>query len=219
MRPGPQLVVTIDGMTRTLSGDALLVAAGRGAAVEGLGLEHTAAEGDRRGLQVDEYLATAEPTMYAAGDVVGLPYGAFTHVARRMGIWAVDNALGLDPHRANADVGPTAIFTDPELAAIGMTEAEARAAGHDVLVGTTGFGGGRARAVGEEYGRVKVVIERGTRRLLGAHVLAYHAADLVNTLAVTMSAPGGTVDPIIDAFHIHPTMGEVVQSVIKETAG
>ena len=219
VRPGPELVVTIDGQTRTLSADALLVAAGRGPAIEGLGLEQTAVEADRRGVQVDDYLATAEPTVYAAGDVVGLPYGAFTHVARRMGIWAVDNALGLDPHVASTDVGPTAIFTDPELAAIGLTEAEARAAGHDVLVGTTGFGGGRARAVGEEYGRVKVVIERGTRRLLGAHVLAYHAADLVNTLAVAMSAPGASVDPIIDAFHIHPTMGEVIQSVIKGTAG
>lgn len=218
VRPGPQIALTIDGTATTLEADALLVATGRAPATTGLGLEHTAVGMERTGVSVDPFLATAQEGVYATGDVVGPPFGAFTHVARRMGIRAAANALGLDPAPADPDVGPTAVFTDPELAAIGLTEAQARAQGLDVVAESTGFGGGRARAMGEEFGGAKVVIERGTRRLVGAHVLAYHAADMVNALSIAMSAPGGTVDPIIAAYHIHPTMGEVVQSLVKATA-
>lgn len=215
VRPGPELVVTVDGATRTLQGDVLLVATGRTAEVEGLGLEHTAVQADRRGVSIDPYLATGEPGVYAAGDVVGLPYGAFTHVARRMGISVAENALALSPHPADQDVGPTAIFTDPELAAIGLTETAARDAGYDIGVASSGFSGGKARAWGEERGMVKVIVDRPTRRILGAHVLAYHGADLIHPVAVAMKAPGGIVDPILEAFHIHPTLGEVVQTVAK----
>ena len=219
VRPGPELVMTVDGATRTLQGNVLLVATGRAAGVEGLGLEHTAVQADGHGVNVDPYLATGEEGIYAAGDVVGLPYGAFTHVARRMGISVAENALALSPHAADQDVGPTAIFTDPELAAVGLTETAAREAGYDIGVASSGFSGGKARAWGEERGMVKVILDRPTRRILGAHVLAYHGADLINLVAVAMKAPGGTVDPILAAFHIHPTLGEVVQTVAKTAAG
>ncbi len=218
VRPGPQVALTIDGQETTLEADALLVATGRAPATIGLGLEHTAVAVERSGVTVDAYLATTEEGIAAAGDVVGPPFGAFTHVARRMGSRATANALDLDRAPADADVGPTAVFTDPELAAIGLTEAQAREQGFDVVAESTGFGGGRARAIGEEFGRAKVVIERGTRRLLGAHVLAYHAADMVNTLSVAMSAGDGAIDPIVTAYHIHPTMGEVIQSLVKAAA-
>lgn len=218
VQKGPTVVATIDGRSRRLRGDALLVATGRAPALDGLGLEHVGVESTRTGIPVDAHLATGVGGIYAAGDVVGPPFGAFTHVARRMGIHAGGNALGLLDQPADPDVGPWAVFTDPELAQIGLTESAAHAAGLDVVAESTGFGGGRARAMGEEFGRVKVVVERGTRRLVGAHVLAYHAADMVNALSIAMRAPGGSVDPIIDAYHIHPTMGEVVQSLIRAVA-
>jgi pyruvate/2-oxoglutarate dehydrogenase complex dihydrolipoamide dehydrogenase (E3) component len=215
VRTGPELVVHVDGETRTLRGDVLLIATGRAAAVDGLGLEAANVRGDHRGVGVDAHLATAADGIYAAGDVVGLPYGAFTHVARRMGITAADNALALSPHPADQDVGPTAIFTDPELTAVGMTEREARDAGHEVGVASSGFSGGKARAWGEERGMVKVIVDRPTRRILGAHILAYHGADLIHPIAVAMRAPGGSVDPVLEAFHVHPTLGEVVQAAAK----
>ena len=104
------------------AGDVLLVATGRDAAVEGLGLEHTAVQADRHGVNVDPYLATGEEGSTPPVTWSGLPYGAFTHVARRMGISVAENALALSPHLADPDVGPTAIFTAPELAAVGLTE-------------------------------------------------------------------------------------------------
>jgi pyruvate/2-oxoglutarate dehydrogenase complex dihydrolipoamide dehydrogenase (E3) component len=125
----------------------------------------------------------------------------------------VDNALDIDPHDVSRDDGPTAIFTDPEYVTIGLTEAQAREAGHDVGVATSGFSGGKARAWGQERGVVVAVVDRSTRRILGAHVLAYHAADLIHPVAVAMEA--GSADPLLAATHIHPTLGEPVQGAVR----
>ena len=217
-RPGPALAIRHDGAARTIEADALLVATGRGPALDALALERTGVDATRKGVAVDARLQTTQPGVYAAGDVVGLPYGAFTPVARRMGVSVADNALGLDPHDVDTDVGPTAIFTDPELSSVGLTEAAAREAGHDVAVGTATFTGGKARAWGEERGMAKVIVDRSTRRLLGAHVLAYHGADLIHPLAVAINAPGGSVDPILATMHIHPTLGEVVLAAVQRAA-
>ena len=215
---GPSLAIRHGGRERTLDADAILVATGRAPAVDALALEHTAIRAGRSGVEVNSRLETAEPGVFAAGDVVGLPYGAFTPVARRMGVSVAENALDLHPHDVDTDTGPTAIFTDPELSSVGLTEAAAREAGHDVTTGTSTYSGGKARAWGEERGMAKVVIERGTRRILGAHVLAYHGADLIHPVAVAMSAPGGTVDPLLATMHIHPTLSEPVQAAARQAA-
>lgn len=217
-RSGPSLAIRRGDRERTLDADALLVATGRAPAVGALALEHTAVRAGRSGVEVNSRLETAEPGVFAAGDVVGVPYGAFTPVARRMGVSVAENALGLHPHDVDTDAGPTAIFTDPELSSVGLTEAAAREAGHDVTTGTSTYSGGKARAWGEERGMAKVVVERGTRRILGAHVLAYHGSDLVHPVAVAMSAPGGTVDPLLATMHIHPTLGEPVQAAARQAA-
>jgi dihydrolipoamide dehydrogenase len=149
---------------------------------------------------------------------VGAPYGAFTHVARRMGGVAGANAVDGGSREVDPDVGPRAIFTDPEVATIGLTEAAAREAGHEVSVAAERFSGGKARAWGEEHGLAKVVCEAGTGRILGAAVLAYHGADLIHPVAVAMQAPGGAARPLIDAYHVHPTMGEVVQRAVSAAA-
>jgi pyruvate/2-oxoglutarate dehydrogenase complex dihydrolipoamide dehydrogenase (E3) component len=216
---GPTLAIRHDGTERTIAADALLVAAGRAPAVDALGLDAVGIDADRRGIRVDAHLQTARSGIYAAGDVVGLPYGAFTPVARRMGVSVAENALGLDPHAVDTDWGPTAVFTDPELTQVGLTEAAAREAGHDIGVGQATFTGGKARAWGEERGMVKVIVDRPTRRLLGAHILAYHAADLIHPLAVAMNTPDGTVDPVLATLHIHPTLGEVVVSAVQRATG
>jgi pyruvate/2-oxoglutarate dehydrogenase complex dihydrolipoamide dehydrogenase (E3) component len=214
---GPRLTVTHEGRTRDLDADALLLGAGRGSAVESLHLAAAGIEGDAKGVPVDARLQTSRPGHFAAGDVLGPPFGQFTHVARRLGREAAGNALGIDPHDVERDPGPKTIFTDPELVSVGLTEAQARDQGHDVGVGTSEFAGGKARAWGQERGLVKVVADRSSRRILGAHILGYHAADLVHPVVVAMQA--GSADPLLDAYHVHPTLGEKVQAAAKIAVG
>ena len=99
---------------------------------------------------------------------------------------------------------------------VGLTEARGAGAGHDVGVATSGFSGGKARAWGQERGLVKAVVDRASRRILGAHVLAYHAADLIHPVVVAMRA--GSADPLLDAYHVHPTLGERCQGAARSRA-
>ncbi len=213
-----QVTIEDAGAERVLEAEAVVLGVGRGPALDRLGLDAAGVERTRSGIAVDSRLQTSQPGVYAAGDVLGAPYGAFTHVARRLGVEMTENALGLDPQDVDPDWGPRAIFTDPEIAVVGMTEEEARAAGHEVSVGHATPSGGKARAWGEERGTVKVVLETRTRRILGAHLLLYHGADLLHPIVVAMHAPGGTADPIVAAPHIHPTLGEVVKAAVERAA-
>ncbi len=210
---GVRLSVTYDGATRDLDGDAILLGAGRGPAYDALAPEEAGITTARTGIPVNAQLETSQPGHFAAGDILGPPYGAFTHTARQLGVDAAENALGIDPHNANPDVGPRAIFTDPEFVSVGLTEGQAREAGHDVGVGIGRFSGGKARAWGQERGLVKVIGDRSTNRIVGAHILAYHGADLIHPIVVAMRA--GSADPILDAYHVHPTLGETVHGAVR----
>jgi pyruvate/2-oxoglutarate dehydrogenase complex dihydrolipoamide dehydrogenase (E3) component len=214
---GPRLTVEHEGRTRELDGDAILLGAGRGPAVESLRLEAAGVEGGPKGIPVDARLRTTQDGHFAAGDVLGPPFGAFTPTARRLGREAVDNALDLDAHDVSRDDGPTSIFTDPEYVTIGLTEAQAREEGGDVGAGTSEFSGGKARAWGQERGLAKAVVDRSARRILGVSVLAYHAADLIHPVAVAMEA--GSADPLLSAIHIHPTLGEPVRDAVRSAFG
>jgi len=210
---GVRLAVTADGATRDLDGDAILLGAGRASSVESLQIAMAGVEGGPKGVPVDARLQTSQKGHYAAGDVLGPPFGAFTHTARALGRDAAANALGIDAHDVDPDHGPAAIFTDPEFVSVGITEAAAREAGHDVGAATRELAGGKARAWGQERGLVKAVVDRADRRILGVQVLAYHAADLIHPVVVAMQA--GSADPLLDAFHIHPTLGEPVQGAVR----
>jgi pyruvate/2-oxoglutarate dehydrogenase complex dihydrolipoamide dehydrogenase (E3) component len=212
---GARLFLGTASTARVLEADALLVATGRAPAIAQLDLGAAGVLATDHGVAVDARLATNHVGIYAAGDVLGPPWGAFTHVARRLGVAVAENALGLNPHDVDPDVGPRAIFTDPELATIGLTEDAARAAGYRVKIGTGRFTGGKARAWGEERGFVKIVAEAGTGRLLGAHLLAYHGADLIQPVAVAMSTGTGAVTAIRQTAQIHPTLGEVVKAAVE----
>ena len=203
------------GEEATLEGDAILLSAGRRPAIDALNLDAAGVDHERSGIGVSGTLETSQSGIFAAGDVVGLPYGAFTHVARKMGQEVVANVVNGASHEIDSDPGPHAIFTDPEVAVVGMTEQQARDAGHDAGVGRSGFSGGKARAWGEERGFAKIVVDAGTRRILGATIVGYHGADLIHEIAVAMKAPGGMIDPVLDAFHIHPTLGERVQEAAQ----
>ncbi len=210
---GVRVSVTADGATRDVDADAILVGTGWASDVGALHLERAGVDGGPAGVPVDARLQTSQGGHYAAGDVLGAPYGAYTHVARALGRCAASNALDAGAHDVGSDHGPAAIFTDPEFVAVGLTETAAREKGLDIGGGTTRFSGGKARAWGQERGLVKAVVDRATHKILGVQILAYHGADLIHPVVVAMQA--GAAEPLTHAFHIHPTLGEPVQGAVK----
>ena len=210
---GVRVTVTADGATREIDADALLVGAGWASDVGALHLDRAGVDGGPKGVPVDTRLQTSQGGHYAAGDVLGAPFGAYTHTARALGRAAASNSLDHDPHDVSPDHGPAAIFTDPEFVSIGLTETAARERGLDIGVGNTGFSGGKARAWGQERGLVKAVVDRATHKILGVQVLAYHGADLIHPVVVAIQA--GSAEPLTNAFHIHPTLGEPVQGAVR----
>jgi dihydrolipoamide dehydrogenase len=138
----------------------------------------------------------------------------FTHVATYDGPLAALNAVkGLDKS-VNYRVVPRAIFTDPTLAAVGLTEAEARAQGYDVSIGSVPADGARAKAIGDNRGRLKAVVNQRTGEILGFHILAPHGDDLLHE-AVTAMHDHGSIERISKSIHVHPTLSEMVKAAAK----
>lgn len=197
------------GGTRVV-GDTLLMAVGREPVVDGLGLEDVGIAFGELGVVVDDHLRTTLPNVWSVGDVVGGMM--FTHVATYQAPLAVANMLDGASEVAEYRTMPRAIFTDPVLAAAGLTEREARLEGYDVEIRRSDVGTrGKARAIGDRRGRVKFVLERGTGTILGVGILARDGADLLPGPLVAMNAPGGTLAPLLAAVHVHPTISEAVK--------
>jgi pyruvate/2-oxoglutarate dehydrogenase complex dihydrolipoamide dehydrogenase (E3) component len=204
-----------DGAEELLEVDAVHVAAGRRALVERIGLHRagirTSAGG---GVEVDDELRTAAPNVWAIGDALGRRL--YTHVATYEGPIAARNAVGAEGLRPRYDAVPGAIFTDPELASVGLTADEARRQGFDVVVSTSPFRRvGKARAIGEEEGFTRLVADRASGRILGAVIVGYHAADLLPEVLTSMAADG-TIAAIRGALHTHPTLSEGVNAAARQ---
>jgi pyruvate/2-oxoglutarate dehydrogenase complex dihydrolipoamide dehydrogenase (E3) component len=198
------------GDGRVVQGDRVLVATGRGPAVQDLGLEKIGVELTPGGVVVDSELRTTVPHIYAIGDAIGGLM--FTHVATYEAPQAVANMLDGAERRPDYRVMPRATFTDPELASVGLSEPEAREAGHEIEVRRFDVGRtGKSRAIGDRRGRVKFVIDAASGELLGAHILARHGADLLPGPMVAMNAPGRDLGPLLATIHPHPTLSEAVK--------
>jgi mercuric reductase len=211
-RDGGQVQVTaqVNGGQLTITADEILVAAGRRPNTAGLGLEAAGiATGPRGEVVTDEELRTANPRVYAAGDVTGAPQ--FVYVSAYQGALAAGNAL-LGGHRRTDLTGlPRVIFTAPQAAAAGLTEAQARAAGQDVAVSVLGLDAvPRALVNHDTRGLVKLVAEAGTGRLLGASMVADGAGDVIGS-AVLAIRHGITVDELAATFHPYLTMAEGIK--------
>jgi dihydrolipoamide dehydrogenase len=186
--------------------DVVLVGVGRRPNTGGLDLERAGVATDQRGwVEVDEQLRTSAPGVHAIGDVTGRVLLA--HVASHQGLVAAGVVAGHD-ERMDYKAVPAATFTHPEVASVGLTEAGAREAGHDVVVGRFPFTAlGRAQTYGSTEGLVKVVAEGRYREVLGVHIIGPSASDLIpeGVLAMHLEA---TLDDIADTIHAHPTLGE-----------
>lgn len=206
---GGVLTVKSDDETRTLAFDKVLIAIGRKANVEGFGLETLKMPLSQRGtIEVNQYLQTVYPNIYACGDVAG-PY-QFTHMASYQAWFAVLNALldGLKKFRINYKVVPWATFTDPEVARVGLSEQEAKE--QDIPYELTHYGIDdldRAIADNEAHGFVKVLTAPGSDRILGATIVGYHAGELLTEFVLAMTHGLG-LKKIAATTHIYPTLSE-----------
>ena len=198
---------TPDGEAR-VEVEIVLSAIGRAPNVEGLGLEVLGLKPTRKGIQVDNRMRTVAPGVYAIGDVAQ-DGPMLAHVASHQGIVAVEDALG-HPSTMDYTAVPSCIFSMPEAAGVGLTEAQARDQGYDVRTGTFSLANnGKALSMGEPDGFVKIVSEASHGAVLGVHIVGPHASDLVleGTLALTLES---TLEELEKTIHPHPTLGEAI---------
>ena len=200
-----------------LSFDKLLVAVGRSPYTEGLGLDAVGVKMDRKRVIIDEYMRTNIPNIYAIGDVTGGKF-ALAHVATREGEVAAENVLG---HAVKMDYRavPNCIYTEPEIAVTGMTEKEAIDAGYDVQVGRFTFRNlGKAMAINENVGLVKIVSEKKYGEILGAHIFGPHASDLIHEVCVSIKLES-TIEELMHTIHAHPSLSEAVMEAAQDVKG
>ena len=213
VRPEGDEIVAVVG-SRELRVAKLLLASGRAPNVEALRLDELGIDHDRAGLLVDERMRTSVDGIWAAGDVTGRHQ--FTPIAQYQARIAIEDMFGRDPAPADYSVLPTAIFTEPELAAVGLTEQEARDRGieHEVVVHDIKYVQ-RSSYKEQTRGLYKIVYETGTRRVLGLHVVAPNGGDIVNGFSLGLRL-GATVDDLAAMHHVFPTFAEGVKAAAEQ---
>jgi dihydrolipoamide dehydrogenase len=211
-------LTTKDGKQEQLEADKLLVAVGRKPNTENIGLENTKVQLDRGFIQVDENQQTAEPGVYAIGDVVG-GTPLLAHVATREGMIAVAHIAGKPAMPINKNRIPSCTYTDPGIGSVGMTEAQARAQGRKVKVGKFPFAGNsKATILGNHDGFVKVVADDQYGEILGVHIIGPEAFELIAEAVTAMEAEA-TVDLMMQTIHAHPTLYEAVGEAFNAVYG
>lgn len=212
---GGSVKTTLAGGEEIITAKAL-VSIGRSFNSTGLGLEELGVELDRGSIKVNERMETNIKGVYAIGDVVGGMLLA--HVASTEGAVAVKNALGKS-EVMDYSVIPAGIFTDPEIASVGLREKDAKENEIEVKVGRFPYAAsGKALGMGESDGFVQVISEPGTDKVLGASIVGAHATDLIGELALAMKT-GATITDIADTVHAHPTLPEIVQEAAEDIHG
>ncbi len=214
---------TADDVTFSVAGESqsaewLVIATGRAPDIEGLGLEDAAIELAADGLiAVDGALRTSLAGVYAIGDLVAGP--ALAHKASDEGIIAAEDAAGLQAHPLEHVDIPRATFCHPNVASFGLTEQQARDAGHDVVVGTVGFGAvGAGTIYGDRTGLVKIVGDRTYGELLGGHIIGTKATELIQELVNVRTLEGGYGE-VARMVHGHPTLSEAVMEAARDADG
>jgi dihydrolipoamide dehydrogenase len=198
--------------------DWVVIAAGRGPDVEGLGLEAAGVKLGENGLiEVDGALRTSAAKVYAIGDLV--PGPALAHKASDEGVIAVEDAAGLSTHPISYPDIPRATFCTPNVASFGLTEEQAKEAGHDVVVGKVQYGAvGAGTVYGDRTGLVKVVGDKKYGELLGGHIVGAKATELIQELVNAKALEGGFPE-VARMIHGHPTLSEAVMEAARAADG
>jgi len=197
--------------------DTILQAVGRRYNTEGIGLENLGIKMERGRILANRHMETSLSGHYAAGDVIG--GWLLAHIAFAEGICAAEHALGMEESWMNYRTVPRCVFSIPEYAAVGLSEKEAQANKCPIKVARFPFKSlGMAHAIGEFEGQVKIIVHAESGRILGAHILGPHGADLISEIALAMKE-GLPVRSIMDTIHMHPTLSEAVLEVAQALHG
>jgi NAD(P) transhydrogenase len=215
--PGRGIVTVLDD-GQEIEAEKVLASSGRSGWTEGLGLEALGVEVDKRGtIKVDGDYRTAAPNIYAAGDVIGFPALASTSMDQAR--VAVCHAFGFEYKRQVSQLLPFGIYTIPEVSCVGFSEEEATQKGLDAVVGRAFYrDNARGKIVGDKDGVIKLVVERGSRKVLGCHCIGERASELVHVGQAVMLL-GGTVDAFIDMVFNYPTLGEMFKYAAYDALG
>jgi dihydrolipoamide dehydrogenase len=209
--------VNANGETVELEADVALLAVGRAANLQGIGIENTKIAVERGRVVVDQFCRTAEPGIYAIGDLLSSPWLA--HVASMQGVTAVEHAAGKNPPPINYKQVPSCTYCWPEVGSVGLTETRARELGYDVRVGSFPFAPlAKAAIIGETAGFVKVVAEARYDEILGVHIVGPHATELI---AEAIAALRGelTAEELVRTIHAHPTLHEAIHEAAEAVHG
>jgi len=206
-----------DGRRTDVSGEHILLAAGRRPNTDTLALDAAGVACDERGfVEVDDHLRTSRSDIYAYGDVIG--QGMFKHTSSYEGELAYRNSQGAD-ESVSYRTNPHAVFSNPQIGAVGLTELECRQQGLDYQVAKKDYAEvAKGKIVGSPAGFAKLIVERGTDRILGFHMIGPQAADLVHEVVVAMNGGARNARLVRNAIHIHPTLPELIGSVFASAA-
>ena len=207
-----------DGKAQTLRAEKLLLAVGRKPMTENCGLEKSKAKVERGFVHVNEFMETAEPNLYAVGDIVaGLPQLA--HAAMMEGIVAVTHIAGKPTQPIVKTRIPNATYCEPQIGSIGLTEKQAREAGYKVKIGKFPFvGNSKATILGNHGGFVKVVSDETYGEVLGIHIIGPLATEILAE-ATTVLHLEGTIDDMMNMIHAHPTVWEAMGDAFASVRG
>src|SRR6266567_3041859 len=214
------VTATIDdgkGGTQTLTADRVISAVGVVGNIENLGLEKLGVKTDRAAIVIDGMCKTNVPGIYAIGDVAGPPLLA--HKAEHEGVVCVEAIKGMKPHPMDKSLIPGCTYCHPQVASVGLTEAKAKEAKRDIRVGRFPFvGNGKAIALGEDQGMVKVIFDKKTGQLLGAHMVGAEVTELIQGYVVAMNLET-TEEELMHTVFPHPTLSEMMKEAVLDAYG
>jgi dihydrolipoamide dehydrogenase len=206
-----------NGKSQTIETDLVLSATGRRAVLENIGLEQTRVVVERGFVQIDPYMRTGEPNVFAIGDIVPTP--ALAHCASAEGILVMELIAGKEVRPINYDHIPNATYTDPEVASVGLTEKKARERGYEVKIGKFPFSASsKATILGETGGLVKYVADAKYDELLGVHIVGPKATELIAEACAALELEA-TAESIARTVHAHPTLSEAMMEAAESVEG
>jgi dihydrolipoamide dehydrogenase len=208
----------VEGKKERVEADKVLIAVGRRPRTEDIGLEKTKIKSERGFIQVNEWLETAESNVYAIGDIVmGTPQLA--HVGSMQGMVAVAKIAGRATKPLNKNRIPGCTYSHPEIGSVGLTEAKAKEAGHQVKVGKFPFtANSRASIVGQHEGFIKIVSDAKYGEILGVHIIGPNATELIAESVAALELEA-TVEDLMWTIHAHPTISEGMLDAVAAVEG
>ncbi|MFZ0419054.1 MAG: dihydrolipoyl dehydrogenase [Candidatus Sulfotelmatobacter sp.] len=217
-KTGVSVTISVDGKQQKVEAEKILIAVGRKPRTENVGLEKTKIKPDRGFIQTDSWMQTAEPGVYAVGDIVlGSPQLA--HVGAMEALVAVAKIAGKPGKPINPEHIPGATYCHPEIGSVGLTETRAREAGYNVKIGKFPFtANSRASIVGQHEGFIKIVSDADYGEILGVHIIGPQATELIAEAVAAMELEA-TVEDLIWTIHAHPTLAEAMLDAANSVYG